>query len=112
MPIMTSTRESLLAKISEIQSMEPGKLCIIRQGPDGPYYNLQYRQEGKTVTHYVPREQVESAQTNTANFRQFQNLVDEYAQLVGDQSRAVREGQTQKKTKLTSSSRKTRKSTS
>lgn len=112
MPIMTTTRESILAQIAQIQSMEPGKLCIIRQGPDGPYYNLQYRQGGKTVTHYVPREQVESAQTNTANFRQFQTLVDEYIQEVGAQSRAIREGQTQKKRKITSSWRKTRKSTS
>lgn len=109
---MMTTRESIMAQIAEIRSMEPGKLCIIRQGPDGPYYNLQYRQGGKTVTHYVPREQVKSAETNTANFRQFQHLVAEYAQLLGDQSRAVREGLTQKKTKHISSSHKTRKSTS
>ncbi len=105
------SRESLLAQIAQIESMEPGKLCLIRQGPNGPYYNLQCREQGKNVTRYIPRDQLELAQTHTANFQQFQALVDQYVELVATQSRALREGQIQKKTKPPQShSRKTRKS--
>lgn len=92
------TRESLLAQMAQINCMEPGKLCVIRQGPEGAYYNLQCREQGHTVTRYVPREQLELAQAHTANFQQFQALVDQYVQLVATQSRALREGQGQKKT--------------
>ena len=45
--------------------MEPGKLCVIRQGPKGPYHNLQYRYHGQTVSCYVPRDQVETVVENT-----------------------------------------------
>ena len=104
-----TTRESLLAQMAQINFMEPGKLCVIRQGPEGAYYNLQCREQGQTVTRYVPREQLELAQGHTANFQQFQTLVDQYVQLVAAQSRARREGQAQKKTSR-SLSPKTRKS--
>ena len=48
------TPQSLLNQIAEIQRMEPGKLCVISQGPNGPYYNLQCRENGQTLTRYVP----------------------------------------------------------
>ena len=105
----TTTRESLLAQIAQIQCMEPGKLCVIRQGPEGPYFNLQCREDGKPVTRYIPRAQVELAQAHTANFEQFQNLVAEYVRVVAKESRALREGQAQKKTSRSVSPR-TRKS--
>ena len=109
----TITRESLLAQIAQIQFMEPGKLCIIRQGPKDPDYNLQCRQQGKTHTQYVPSPQLELAQTHTANFLKFQSLMDQYVQLIADQSRAIRQGHTQKKTTPPSSPLpKPRKSTS
>ena len=101
-PMTTNTREAILAQIAQIQLMEPGKLCIIRQGPSGPYYNLQCREDGKTVTRYVPREQLEAAQTHTANFQQFQTLVDQYVQEVATLSRGVREGPSFKKKGQTS----------
>lgn len=105
------TRESLLAQIAQIDFLEPGKLCVIRQGPNGPYYNLQCRENGKTVTRYVPADQVEMAQAHTANHQVFQTVVDQYVQLVAQESRARRAGQAQKKTAQSSSPR-TRKSPS
>ena len=27
--------------------MEPGKLCVMGEGKNGPYYNLQCRENGK-----------------------------------------------------------------
>jgi hypothetical protein len=57
--------------------MEPGKLCVIRHGPEGPYYNLQCREKGKTLTRYVPSEQVQTVAEHTANLQKFQDLVDQ-----------------------------------
>ena len=106
-----TTPQSLLQQMAQIDRMEPGKLCIIRQGPDGPYYNLQCRQHGKTVTRYVPREQAELVTTHTANHERFQSLVTEYVTLVAEQTRAEREAGFKKKTSPRRSSwPKTRKS--
>jgi isocitrate/isopropylmalate dehydrogenase len=84
-----STHE-LLQQIADIQRMEPGKLCVIREGPEGPYYNLQCRENGKTLTVYVPRDQAEQVAMHTANHQKFQELVNQYAQQIIDQTRAER----------------------
>lgn len=84
-----STHE-LLQQIARIQHMEPGKLCVIREGPEGPYYNLQCRENGKTLTVYIPRDQAEQVAMHTANHQKFQELVHQYAQQMIDQTRAER----------------------
>ena len=63
--------------------MEPGKLCVMRQGPDGPYYSLQCREGGKPVARYVPREEAELVASHTANYERFQTLVGQYVALSG-----------------------------
>ena len=88
----------ILQQIAQIQHMEPGKLCVIRQGPNGPYYNLQCREHGKTRTRYVPPDQVEVLTQHTANYQKFQELVGQYAQLIIEQTRAERLGGLKKKT--------------
>jgi hypothetical protein len=80
----------ILRQIAQIQHMEPGKLCVMRQGPSGPYYNLQWREDGKALSRYVPGEQVELVAQNTANYERFQALVDQYAQVLIEQTRAER----------------------
>ena len=80
----------LLQQIAQIQRMEPGKLCVIGQGPNGPYYNLQCRENGKPVSRYVPADQVEAVTRHTANYQKFQALVAQYAQAVIEQSREER----------------------
>ena len=101
----------ILHKIAQIQHMEPGKLCVIKQGPNGPYYNLQCREGGKTLTRYVPAEQVAMVAEHTANYQQFQTLVDQYAQLVIEQTRAQRlAGLKKRALRLRSSWPKTRRS--
>jgi hypothetical protein len=101
----------ILQQIAQIQQMEPGKLCIIRQGPNGPYYNLQCRQEGKTITCYVPADQVEAVSQHTANYRKFQDLVSQYAQFIIERTRAERTAGLKKRTlRPRSSWPKTRKS--
>ena len=103
----------LLQQIAQIQRMEPGKLCVIRQGPNGPYYNLQCREHGKTLTRYVPPAQVEVLTQHTANYQKFQELVGQYAQIIIEQTRAERIAGLKKKTSHPRSSwPKTRKSNS
>jgi len=99
-----SNSAQVLQKIAEIQRMEPGKLCIIRQGPDGPYHNLQCRDHGKQVSRYVPRDQVETVATNTSNYRKFETLVEQYAACIIEQTRTERATNVKKKTKQRQSS--------
>jgi hypothetical protein len=91
------TPQSLLKQIAQIQRMEPGKLCVMRQGPDGPYYNLQCREQGKTLSRYVPAGQSAVVAENTANYQRFQALVGEYASLIIARTRAERETSAKKK---------------
>ena len=103
----------LLQQIAQIQHMEPGKLCVLRQGPNGPYYNLQWREAGKAISRYVPADQVEAVAQHTANYQTFQDLVGQYAQLIIEQTRADRAAGFKKKTSPPKSSwRKSRKSSS
>jgi len=90
----------ILQQIAQIQHMEPGKLCVMGQGPNGPYYNLQCREQGKTLTRYVPADQVALVAEHTANYQAFQALVSQYAQLIIEQTRTERTAGLKKKTTL------------
>ena len=70
----------------------------MRQGPNGPYHNLQWREDGKAISRYVPGDQVEAVVQNTANYEQFQVLVAQYAQLIIERTRAERTPGFKKKT--------------
>ena len=94
----TAQTTELLQQIAQIQHMEPGKLCVLRQGPNGPYYNLQWREQGQAFSRYVPADQVEVLTEHTANYQTFQNLVDQYAQLIIERTRAERTAGLKKKT--------------
>jgi len=100
----TAQTTQLLQQIAQIQHMEPGKLCVLRQGPNGPYYNLQWREQGKALSRYVPADQVEGLAQDTANYQRFQNLVDQYAQLIIERTRAERAAGLKKKTSVPKSS--------
>jgi len=93
-----TTPQSLLQQIAQIQHMERGKLCILREGPAGPYYNHQIWEDGKNVSRYVPRDQVPAFQEAIAGYQKFEQLTDEYAQIVINQSRAQRATGFKKKT--------------
>jgi len=106
-----SSPADILHQIALIQRMEPGKLCVIRQGPNGPYYNLQCRENGKNRTRYVAADEVAVLAEHTANFQRFEALVEQYAKIVIDRTRAERAGHAKKNTSLPkSTSRKTKKS--
>jgi hypothetical protein len=100
----SSTPQGLLQQIAQIQHMEPGKLCVIRHGPQGPYYNLQCRERGRTLTRYVPAYQAAVVATHTANYQRFQALVGQYAQQLIEQTRAERAADAKKKSRRRTSS--------
>jgi hypothetical protein len=105
------TPAQILQQIAQIQRMEPGKLCVIGQGPNGPYYNLQCREGGKPTSRYVPADQVEVVTQHTANYKEFEGLVSQYAHLIVAQTRAERQADVKKKIRPPKSSwPKTRKS--
>lgn len=107
--ITQPTPQSVLGQIAQIQHMDRGTVSVIRQGPQGPYYNHQCYEGGRNVSRYVPTGQVAALQAAQENYRRFQVLMEQYVELVVAQTRAERQG-VKKKTRSTSSSPKTRKS--
>ena len=107
------TLPSILQQIAQIQSMERGKLSIIKESASGPFYKLQARENGKNHTRYVPREQIPAVQQAIAGYQQFQTLCAQYAQEVISQTRTAIAAGSKKKTSLPKSAwPKTRKSSS
>lgn len=102
---------SLLQQIAQIQSMERGKLSVIKESAAGPVYKLPARENGKNVTRYVPREQVPAVQAAIAGYKQFQTLTGQYADEVIVQTRtAIAAGSKKKPFPRRYSSPKSRKS--
>ncbi len=100
----SKTPEILLHQIGQIQRLEAGKLCVLREGPHGPYYNLQYWHGGRNHTEYIRADQLAAAQENVAAHAQFQALIDEYVQMVSAQSREERHAAVKKKLRARTSS--------
>jgi hypothetical protein len=70
----------------------------------GGYYTLQFREGGKPVARYVPREEAELVASHTANYERFQTLVGQYVALVAAQTRAERQAGSKNRTPRPSSS--------
>lgn len=93
--------------------MERGTMSVLRQGPEGPYYNHQCYEKGRNTSRYVPREQVSALKEDLGNFKRFEELLDEYVELMVQQSRAERqEGSKKKLRRPNSASLRSRKSSS
>lgn len=84
----SSDPKVLLQQAARIPRLERGKISILRQGPTGPFYNHQCRENGKNVSRYVPRDQVHSVQEAIDGYAQFQQLVQEYVDQVVAKTRA------------------------
>jgi hypothetical protein len=108
-----SPPESILQDLAQIQRLDRGSVSVIRQGPTGPYYNHQCYEDGRNVSRYVPAEQVEELKAAIADHQRFQQLVQQYVELLVERTRAQRQAGAKKKTpRPTSSWPKTRKSRS
>ena len=89
MPMNTPlTPQTLIEQILQIQHMEHGSLSIIRQGPNGPYYNLNSWEDGKNKCRYLPQDKVPEVQQAIEGYRQYQQLTEQYARQIIEQTRA------------------------
>ena len=81
----------LLAQIARIPFMERGKLCAYhhkdRPADAGPYYKLQGWEQGKNHTRHVRLDQVPLLEEALAGYAQFQQLTEQYAQILIAQTR-------------------------
>jgi hypothetical protein len=77
-----------MERILQIQRMEHGSLSIIRQGPNGAYYNLNSWENGKNCCRYLPQDKVPEVQRAIEGFEKYQQLTEQYAQQIIEQTRA------------------------
>lgn len=99
-----STPTSILSEIAKIQRMDRGTMSVIRQGPEGPYYNHQCYEHGRNVSRYVPREQVSELEDAIEGYHRFGELMEQYVQLMVDRTRAERSAGSKKNSPHRSSS--------
>lgn len=81
------TPQHLLEQILQIRRMEHGSLSIIRQGPKGPYYNLNSWENGTNQCRYIPQDKVPEVRQAIEGYQNFQQLTAQYAQQVVEQTR-------------------------
>ena len=93
------TPESLLNYIAQIQHLDRGTVSVLRQGPQGPYYNHQCYEKGRNVSRYVPPDQVPELKAAIEGYRQVQELIAQYVQLMVERTRAQRAVGAKKKTR-------------
>jgi len=85
---MPITPQSLLEQILHIQHMEHGSISVVRTGPNGPYYNLNSWENGKNRCRYLPLDKLPAVQQAIAGYQKYQQLTEQYAQQIIDQTRA------------------------
>lgn len=103
----TPTKEQLLQQIAAISAMERGKLSAYsfkdRPSSSGPYHKLQHWQNGANKTRYVPAEEVPVVQAALQGYQRYQELTEQYAQLVIAETRQNIAGFKKKKSRRPSS---------
>ena len=82
------TPQEIIQHILQIQCMEHGSLCVTGQGPNGPYYNLNSWEDGKNQCRYLPQDKVPAVQQAIEAYQKYQQLTDQYAQQIVEQTRA------------------------
>lgn len=84
--MINTPKQLILQQIAAITTMERGKLSSYsfkdRCGLTGPYHKLQHWQEGKNHTRYVPADELPAVQAALDGYAQYQQLTQQYADLV------------------------------
>jgi hypothetical protein len=85
------TKLQLLQQIAAIPAMERGKLSAYsfkeRPGTCGPYHKLQHWENGKNHTRYIPTDELPAVQAALDGYAQYQQLTEQYAQIVIEETR-------------------------
>ena len=80
------TKQQLLQRIAAIPAMERGKLSSYsfkeRSGSAGPYYKLQHWHNGQNHTRHIAADELSAVETALAGYAQYEQLTEQYAQLV------------------------------
>jgi len=74
----------LLKKIADIQRMERGKLCPMRQGAS---YNHQTWEKGRNIVRYVPQKKIRDLQKAIQGYQLFLKLTQNYADQIIQRTR-------------------------
>src|ERR1044071_6178894 len=82
---------NLLSQIANIQSMERGKLSVMRDTSTGTAYKQQAWEDGKILSRYVPPEQSTAVQEAVDGYQRYQTLTEQYAQLRSEERRVGKE---------------------
>lgn len=101
------TKVQLLQQIASIAAMERGKLSAYsfkeRPGACGPYHKLQHWENGKNQTRYIPADELPAVQAALEGYAQYQQLTEQYAQIVIEETRQDIGAQKKSKSPLQSS---------
>lgn len=92
---MNSTQ--FFQQVSQIKHMERGKLTLMSTGPSGPHFKLQAWENGKNVSRHVSRAQADAVRDALEGYRRFQDITQQYAQGVIEQTRAELAANSKKK---------------
>ncbi len=80
------TKQQLLQRIAAIPAMERGKLSSYSlhqaSGTARPYYKLQHWQDGQNHTRHIPADELSAVQAALVGYAQYEQLTEQYAQLV------------------------------
>jgi hypothetical protein len=92
LPALMDQRSALLRQVADLGDFQPGSIsnptlrcgkpschCAKPNDPGhGPYYQLTYKIEGKTVTQRLPSPAaIHKAESEIAEYRKFQRLIDD-----------------------------------
>ena len=83
-------KNQILRQIAAIPAMERGKLSAYaheRPGTTGPYHRLQQWKNGQNHSRHVPTEDVPAVQAALAGYARYQQLTEQYADLVVAETR-------------------------
>ena len=107
-------KQQILQQIAAIPAMERGKLSAYtfkeRPGISGPYHKLQHWENGKNHTRYVPAEELPAVEAALSGYAQYNQLTEQYADLIITQTRQDIAGSKKNKSPRASSLPRKRKS--
>ena len=67
--------------------MDRGRLCRLRRGPNGDYYNHQSWEQGRNRVRYVPAAQADALREAIVEYNRFMVLVKDYTEEVIQETR-------------------------
>jgi len=81
--------EGIKEELAEMGDMRPGSLTRQKRGASGTYYQLSYTHKGKGRTEYVRPEFAALIKKQTANYRRFKKLIDQWVDLEIERSKML-----------------------